>query len=166
MKNYLLLIVFLCTGMLYTETTEVPANKRHEFKIDIAYLFVPCLKIEYEFILSDEASLGAVCFWGSDNIDTQYQYLGFYRWYFGKEPISGFFLEGHVGFSRLLRSNSWYEWEDRYDTYMGAGFALGRKYVTKNGVVLDFFIGPGRVLNGESENEFYPRMGITLGKRF
>ena len=162
MKYYMFLLLGIIILPLFSQSSDISDYGKHEFKIDLGYLFVPCLKLEYEYILSEESSVGAVCFFGSEDIDMAFQALAIYRWYFGNEPISGFFLEGHVGFSRLRNYD--FETED-YDNSLGAGIALGRKWVSKKGVALDIFAGVGKTTSYYSDSTFYPRMGITLGKR-
>ena len=162
MKYYMFLLLGIIILPLFSQSSDINDYGKHEFKIDLAYLFVPCLKLEYEFLLSEENSIGAVCFFGNNDIDVAFQALGLYRFYFGNEPISGFFLEGHVGFSRLKN----YDIEsDEYDNSIGAGIALGNKYVSKKGIVLDIFAGVGKSVSYYSNSTYYPRLGITLGKR-
>jgi hypothetical protein len=47
----------------------------------------------------------------------------------------------------------------------GLGIAVGSKFVTTSGFVFDVYAGLGRNLL-ESDGQAYPRLGLTIGKRF
>lgn len=150
--------------------------KKNELKLDAAWILVPALKIEYEHFLNDWSSVGAVGFMNFEPDEVASQLLGLYRLYFGKDPMKGFFLEGHAG---LTFGERWKSGRYRNFTAFGVGVALGWKYhIPKSDIVLDLFLGFGRTMpvtteNGssqgyykESYSIFYPRVGVCVGKRF
>ena len=169
MKRVMMILLLVMCCQLYSQTVA----EKNEFKLDLAYILAPALKVEYERLLSDGTTLGAAGLYHfDDDYNIKYQILGFYRWYFGKEPISGFFLEANMGISGGYYE-SWFSYaldgskEESEESYsaLGAGIALGWKFVTNTGVVLDIFSGIGRMV-GDVGPEVYPRWGVCIGKRF
>ena len=145
---------------------------KNELKADVAYIILDgTLKVEYEHLLNEWSGLGAMAAYNlsGDNFNMRFQMLGFYRLYFGKQPVSGFFLEGNMGIT--TRNNYQYINYHPYEvrkttTAFGVGIALGWKWhIEKSNIVLDIFGGSGRLFNSNS-NEIYPRVGICVGKRF
>jgi hypothetical protein len=145
--------------------------KRNEVKVDVAHLLFATLKVEYEYLLNDWSGAGAAALYNftkdSPFSEIRSQLVGFYRLYFGKQPVSGFFLEGNMG----LISYEGYNYNYQYNNYnistsFGVGIALGRKWHNeRSNIVLDIFVGLGRTFNKEHEI-VYPRLGICVGKRF
>jgi len=167
-------IVFALIWQANAENLE----RRNELKICPAHLIAGMLRVDYERLLNDFSSVGLTAFY-SFSVFSSHRYshrldgqvLGFYRLYFGRQPVSGFFLEGNMG----LNIGSYYRWtswpwrsERVYYTAFGVGLALGWKwYIPRPGIVLDVFAGGGRVFNSNSRNmSRFPRVGITLGRRF
>jgi hypothetical protein len=182
-----LCLVFCQHG--YAQISEICDCKRNELKLDVAYLFRPALKAEYEYLLNKRSSIGVSAHYIFD-IDAKYktQLLGIYRWYFSKKkPMAGFFVEGNMGFisgnqfgvKRL--SGPWGNTVGTYgayDTYsaFGMGLALGWKGLfSKRGITIDLFLGPSKLFSQKETEQYlfreeyknvYPRMGILIGKRF
>ena len=103
-----------------------------------------------------------------DELYYRTQVLGTYRLFFGKIPMSGFFLEGNFGLisGRYDPADSWWPREYKPYTAFGMGLALGWKFhIPKSSIVLDLFAGAGRLI-GDDNPGGYPRMGICVGKRF
>jgi len=50
-------------------------------------------------------------------------------------------------------------------TSIGFGFAAGAKFLARNGFTGEVYLGAGRIF-GESFSDAYPRVGVSLGKRF
>ncbi|MDR0667121.1 MAG: hypothetical protein LBF90_00690 [Prevotellaceae bacterium] len=145
------------------------AFPKNELKINALMLFVPVLEMHYEYLINNEnaAGLSAHVQLGSDYF-IPFQALGFYRFYFGKKPAAGFFVE--LNASAYVFNQNWYgeesETADRKYTNRftgGFGLTLGKKYLTKRNVVVEIFYGVGRSVFHES---FYLNFGITVGKRF
>ena len=158
MKKQFFILLFFISSQIFA------ANK--EIKIDLPHLLAPALKVEYESLLNDTTGLGVAGYIAlNDDLDTRAYLLAFFRWYFGNEPGSGFFTEAHIGVSGgVYHDDIWYDEKNNYGS-IGLGVALGNKYVAKNDVVLDIFIGAGRNIS-DGAPDFYPRWGLTIGKRF
>jgi hypothetical protein len=172
-KITLVALLFALNWQANAQISETPDLKKNELKIDVAYILDATIKAEYEHFLNDWSSLGAVAFQKFSSKDAYNEYktqlLGLYRLYFGKQPMSGFFLEGSFG----LTAGNWYNydysnWSERHEKYIafGVGVALGWKFhIPKSNVVLDLFGGAGRLF-GNDHPGGYPRAGICVGKRF
>ena len=161
-----LLLVFAWQAR--AQTSETPSIKRNELKIDVAYLIGSALKMEYEYFLNDWSSIGIVGlynFGSSENQIYKAQALGKYRLFFGKQTMSGFFLEGNFGVTSGKTLHMIYPRLEY--TAFGAGIALGCKWhIPKSNVVMDVFGGLGRLFGKHYTAEVYPRVGICVGKRF
>jgi len=168
----LLLVLGLQIGIQASENKEYELSKRHEIKLDVAYLLFAVVKAEYEFILTPWSSTGVVGFIDLNSGDRVFkaQALGLYRLYFGKKPNTGLFLESNLGVTTgTYKEYSW-TWDERQKidyTAFGVGLALGWKhYIPQSGIVLDIFGGLGRFWGDYENPEIYPRVGICIGKRF
>lgn len=169
-KITLIALSFALIWQVNAQTLENFPQRKNELKLDVAYLLGATLKAEYEYLINDWSSVGVSAFhnFNSGNPSFRTQVLGIYRLYFGKEPATGFFLEGNIG----LVSGYWYRyawWHYSYEQYTagGVGIALGWKwYIPRSGIVLDIFLGGGRLLGDNDYTRSYPRMGIAVGKRF
>ncbi|TDG35770.1 hypothetical protein EZJ43_12180 [Pedobacter changchengzhani] len=134
-------------------------------------------ELSYERILEDNMSVGLSLAAGIGNEDdfSQYKFLAIphYRLYFGKRRAAGFFIEGNVAVAsvrerdlRYEATNGNYQVSDESTVNFGVGAAVGAKFLTKNGFTGEVFGGLGRFLGDSRSIEAYPRIGITLGKRF
>ena len=168
-KITLIALLFAFSWQTHAQNFEDPNVKRNELKLDPLWLiFGSAINIHYDYFLSEWSSLGVyglVYIGSKEDYTLKAQLLACYRLYFGKNPMQGFFFEGNFGLT------SWREevWRhNRYDEHfgLGIGIALGWKwYIPKSGVVLDIYGGSGRLFGSDSWN-FYPRVGIAIGKRF
>ncbi|MEL6812082.1 MAG: DUF3575 domain-containing protein [Bacteroidota bacterium] len=158
-------IMILCLpvlGMAQEETKDALAGN-NEFKFNAGYTVAGIPEISYERILSDDSSVGlSVAAVIDEDIDYNFLIIPYYRFYFGKKRNSGFFLEANGAAFTEDR-------DDRADTElgMGLGLGIGGKFLTKNGWVGELIGGAGRnFLNADVISEVYPRLGISIGKRF
>jgi len=95
-----------------------------------------------------------------DDVDVNYIFTPYYRFFFGKKYAAGFFLEGNAAVFNEDYLNS-------TETGFGLGFGLGGKFLTKSNWTGELLIGLGRTLmNSDKTSEAYPRIGISFGKRF
>ena len=167
-------VLFALTWQANAENLE----RRNELKICPAHLLAGSLRVDYERLLNDFSSVGLTAFYSFSSISTRRystrlegQVLGFYRLYFGRQPVSGFFLEGSMGLNigSYYRSTSWPLLSERvHYTAFGIGLAAGWKwYIPRPGIVLDIFAGGGRVFNDDNRRMGgFPRVGVTIGRRF
>ena len=50
---------------------------------------------------------------------------------------------------------------------LGLGLAIGGKFLTKNGFIGEIYIGGGRnFINTDKIDGGYPRIGVSIGKRY
>ena len=176
MKNTLLvLLIALAWQIKAQDIDDISSLQRNELKLDVAYLLDATIKIEYEYYLNEWSSIGLAGFFnfGKPNeIMFRTQLLATYRLYFGRQPLSGFFVEGNFGVTsgksneeRIITIGLKPTFDYPY-TAFGLGIGLGRKYyIPKSGVTLDLLSGFGRMF-GKNSFGFYPRLGICVGKRF
>lgn len=173
------LLSFFCIGYIHAQVDENEVQERNEMKLNafnlIAFTFVD---FSYETLLNEESSLGIGVLFniGSENeiLDEirNFSLTPYYRQYFSKQYAEGFFVEG-FGMINSGNQNDFYQdveltVPDEGDyTDFALGIAVGGKFVTPRGFVVEIYTGLGRNLLG---SEFAPdvvsRGGISLGYRF
>jgi len=129
-------------------------------------------EVTYERVLGENQSVGAsVALSFTGDTDYMSSVLPYYRMYFGKKPSAGFFIEGNAGLLSYREfyyfytdANGFLDARDEYKTSFGAGLAVGGKFLNKNGLFGEVYTGVGRLFSGT--DEVFPRLGISLGKRF
>ena len=109
---------------------------------------------------------------------SEYRFMAIphYRVYFGKKRAAGFFIEGSAAIASVRNdykiyydgiTDSYYSAKNGTDkTSFGLGAAVGAKFLTRNGFLGEVFGGVGRLFGETGGVEAYPRIGISLGKRF
>ena len=133
-------------------------------------------EITYERIIGEDFSLGASAGISLNSYDYPlgFALTPFARWFFGGSSVNlqkygaGFFIE--LNGSLFQDNNDEYNFENGYNVYSssndigaGLGLAVGWKYLSRNNWVGEFYLGGGRDFVNDSG---YPRMGISIGKRF
>ncbi len=153
----------------------------NEFKLNLLYAVIGMPEISYERILADNMGIGASMFVALDD-DSEYRF-GFtphFRVYFGQKKANGFFIEGNASVISSREDYFLYSYSSYAGTYptegyanrrsstnFGMGAAVGGKFLTRNGFLGEAYLGVGRLFGNTSYvSEAYPRIGITLGKRF
>ena len=132
------------------------------------------LEVTYEHLLNEESGVGVSLFVPYENeIDVNFSLTPYYRFYFGKKPAAGFFVEGFgmlnsYDDSIYSQVNNYTSFNDVTRTDFALGFGLGAKWVTQKGFVFEINGGVGRNLFNSSDTDFeiVGRGGITLGYRF
>ena len=188
-KLSVVLLLTLSTSVVAQEE-ESFLDKKHEIKLDaIELIAVANIEFTYEYLISKYSGAGiSITFDGgkeSDDIIT-WAITPFYRQYFfnrQEKRAQGLFAEGHLnvgGFEDYYYEftysvDSEYQPETRIEnstTAFGAGFALGYKWASNNGFVIEPLLGVGHNLFGSEVNDdyidldFYFRGGIQVGYRF
>lgn len=157
---------------------DIPVN---EVKLNLPMtIFGSSPEISYERILNSDISVGAsvLASFDTDRNPFQFMVTPHFRWFFGgnRESMNkygaGFFIEANGSvYSQVVAKYS-PPGGDVLDsesiTGAGLGLALGWKYLSKNNWVGETFIGLGRnfVDNDYDIDQVYPRVGISIGKRF
>ena len=158
-------------------------TKKHELRIDaVEGLIVPAIYIGYEYVLSKYSGIGlsvniALDSEGDLDFPQEFAVTPYYRQYFFNRKdygARGFYAEGLLQyatgdesvffFDELtgISSRSLRDWSQ-----FGVGFAIGQKWVSRNGFVVELSLGGGRYFGGE---DFAPggffRGGASIGYRF
>lgn len=145
----------------------------NEFRFNLAYAIAGLPEISYERFIADNMGIGlsaAFSLEKAEDMSLRSILIPYYRLYFGQKKASGFFIEGNMGFVNI-RNSYVYDggWGSSYlgdlNSYVGFGAAIGFKLLTRNGFVGEVYLGGGRNV-GNSDDGGYPRIGITIGKRF
>ena len=156
-----LFLAFLMSSALFAQNeTSKPAAKCNELKINLPLtIFGSFPEISYERVLSSDISIGAAV--GkrlADDYDLNFAITPYFRWFFGgnnasmQKVAAGFFIEANGA----LFTKS--------EVGAGLGLAIGWKLITKNNWAGEIFLGGGRdFINSDNG---YPRVGISIGKRF
>ncbi len=176
---------FVCAFLIFTAFTQESNN---EIKLNPIYLFSPNKifpVVSYERSIGNKSAFGIATgiLIGSmdainyvdDLIRYDFSALPYYRYYFGKKHTSGFFLEQNA----ILLSKESFE-KNGNKWRFGLGMGVGVKLALKNSWSIDFLLGGGFITDKNRDQnsnegfggigidfpELYPRLGVTIGKRF
>jgi hypothetical protein len=184
-KLLLLLILFTTATCAYAQKDSISKAVEarsaaighagnNEIKVNILYLVLGLPEISYERLIADNMGVGvSVMVSLLEEQQVRYAMLANYRLYFGNKKANGFFIEGNMGivgeehgtYYFMPENNGYYELTESTQAYFGLGAAAGVKFLTRNGLLGEAYLGGGRLL-GNGSSEFYPRVGVTIGKRF
>jgi hypothetical protein len=161
---------YTAAGQNDIDVASVAPAKVHnnEMKFNIGTTLGSQPEFNYERFFLDEMSVGMAASVGVEsNVIYQYSLLPYYRMYFGKKRVAGFFIEANIALvgQKNPDYNPFYD-SKRTSTNFGAGFALGYKWVTRKGLVGEIFGGVGRLFGEVAYYDTYPRWGLSLGKQF
>lgn len=151
---------------------------KNEIKLNLLNSVLGLPEVSFERLLQSNMSVGFTMGVGIGNGNddfSQYRFLAipYYRVYFGDTNGAGFFIEGNMGLGNVRQNDSFYDQlsnqikenkETRFN--FGLGAAIGKKYLTKNNYLGEIFGGVGRFFGNNTTADVYPRIGISLGKRF
>lgn len=187
MKNYLLFfIAILCITLCEAQEKDSISsmNLKHELKLDAVELVAAAnVELSYEYLISTFSGVGiSIAFdAGSNDEDVlKWAITPFYRQYFfnrQSKRARGLFAEGHLNigsFEDDYYYNYDYYCEDctyedpKKTTALGAGFAIGYKWASDNGFVIEPSLGVGRnlFLKDNQSLDVYFRGGVLVGYRF
>lgn len=151
----------------------------NEIKLNLLNTVIGLAEINYERLINDNQGLGlavAISVIDENSYGENFNYIisPYYRVYFGKHKANGFFVEANtsilsvneVRYSYNPQNYSSTRLDDVSKTNVGIGVAAGFKFLTRNGILGEVFLGGGRVLGKNTYNDGFPRIGISLGKRF
>jgi hypothetical protein len=182
MKKIIIVFAFsiLCLKGFGQKENETSDFKKNEIKINALYLVLGAFDATYERAINDESSFGTSITFLLDKkaeVNTEFSISPYYRFYFGKKPVAGFFMEGFGLYQNVRRYDTFYygsfttEREEKVQAF-ALGIGLGGKWYTKRNVMFEISAGIGRNLSISSniENSDYSRItgkgGITVGYRF
>ena len=175
MKNLAVLLCLVSFGYNYGQQKDTIVLKKNEIKGNALFLVAGALEVSYERILTDETSFGTSVFIAfTEDFATNFALTPYYRFYFGKKPAAGFFVEGfgslnsYEGSIYTGENSSFNYYKEVTRTDFALGFGLGSKWITKSGFLFEINGGIGRNLfnSSDTDYEIVGRGGITLGYRF
>lgn len=176
MKKIILLLCLTTYLSGYSQEKETTDFKKNEIKGNALFLVLGAGEFTYERLLNEESGVGATLFFNyDDEFDTKFSLTPYYRFYFGKKPAAGFFVEGFGMLNSYQYTNYYYNGgfdsnpREVKNTDFALGFGLGAKWTTRRGFLFEINAGIGRNLfNGKNDDDFeiVGRGGITLGYRF
>lgn len=193
-KTIILFLVLLCSVSIFSQQRSknffgwrlVKDNKKtelNELKVNLpTTIFLSYPEISYERIISPDMSFGASLGVGFDNerYPLNLAFIPYFRWFFGGNrksmnmPAAGFFIEGNGALLSQVNTTNYYsvdeyiinETKTKSKFGAGLGIAIGWKYLTDSNWIGEVYGGCGRDFINNSNKEIYPRLGISIGKRF
>jgi hypothetical protein len=179
------IIIFIFVVFSLQINAQMSETKRHEVKLNLFWLVFPTAlttaEVDYEYLLNKWSSVGITVSYtlGTKVQEVQGQVFGTYRVYFlNKQPASGLFVEGIFGvtFREEYKAISgyfphgnggWVKSESYTYTVATVGASAGYKYYfPKPSVSLELFFGGLLMINDKVDRGIYPRLGLSVGKRF
>jgi len=166
MKKILLLITILFTSINYAQ---------QEFKIDIAdALILKTVELSYENYITEQTSFGGSVLYSFEKKTSDFRYneqfmlTPYVRHYFTTNENWNLFGEGFIGVSTGYKETEIDNASNTFEKYSdGAlGIAVGSKYISSGGLVIDVYGGLGRNLFSSNSPVIVPRVGVNVGWRF
>ncbi len=183
MKKILLLLSFLSVSSIINAQEDQGSDEtKQELKLNLAMSVAGVPEITYEYFLEDNSSVGAslaIALDSEEDMALRFIFSPYYRLFFGKKKNAGFFIEAntavatyhdyYVSYDFYYEDDMIIEEHTIYDektTNFGLGAAVGFKLLTRNNYIGEIYAGAGRLFGDQKAAEVYPRVGITIGKRF
>ena len=177
-KITLLAILFITSLSLFAQENNYQEDlSKNELKINMSNLIgFKFFDVGYERILNEESTIGVNLLFNLDkdsdaaSLDEYrtFSITPYYRQFFSNKYAQGFFIEA---FTMLHTAKDYYYYgdngndSDKY-TDFAVGISAGGKWVTKRGFVAEIYLGIGRDLLGNSDDEVVGRGGVAIGYRF
>jgi len=162
--------IFLAFGLLISSLS----YSQQEIKLDISdALVIKSLEFSYESYLSKENSFGISALFNIEKQDVSFRYnenlmiTPYFRHYFSTDKVWNIFGEAFAGINSGKKESN--EDSGNYDikyTDGALGIAIGTKYVSNSGLIIDVHAGAGRNLFGSDSPSIVPRIGVNVGWRF
>jgi hypothetical protein len=165
MKKIVLICSFLVSSFGFSQ---------HELKLNIANtLVIRSLDISYENQLSIENSLGISVLFNLVEQEKDFRYnenimiTPYFRHYFTADQQWNLFGEVFIGINsgkkETVKSSNNFNLEY---TDAALGVAVGTKYTSKSGLIVDIYAGIGRNLFLSDSPILVPRCGLNIGWKF
>jgi len=170
-KVFLVITMFcICFSMFSQETEKVKTDVKNEIKLNLLMTLFSFPDISYERVWGNNIGVGLSAGFPIENSDVNFLIIPYCRFYFGESLVKSFFIEANLGIQGYKKYTSEY-YGDYYSynlkttntTDLGLGVAFGYKYINSYGLIGELFLGIGRTFD---DQEFYPRVGISIGKQF
>ena len=181
MKKFIVLALISLPLFTFGQNSTPSKLGKDEFKINALFLVLGAFDVGYERVLNEESAIGVSLFVPITNdFDQKFMLTPYYRYYFGEDPATGFYLEGFGSLNSIEDSiydynsptlTNYYSYKDVTVTDFAFGLGLGGKWISKKGVTLEINAGLGRNLfsnynNYDRDYEFIGRAGVSVGYRF
>jgi hypothetical protein len=165
MKKIVLIVTLFIGGLGFAQ---------QEVKIDIAdALVIRSLEFSYESYMNKESSYGISLLFNLEDQEVDFRYnenviiTPYFRNYFTLDAQWNLFGEAFLSINSgkinvITVNNS--ELQKYTDTALG--IAVGTKYISDSGLVIDIYAGAGRNLFGSIGPVVVPRAGLNIGWRF
>lgn len=176
-KISFILTLFFATFILSAQVTDTVQKEypKNEISINLLNSVLGLPEVDYEYFIQDNFGIGIAAMYGirHDTYNINYAALPYARLYFGNKLSSGFFIEANTGV--LSHTNTFYDsyyigttYYSNVETKSFTGFAMGVatgfKLLTRNNWIGTVHLGVGRSFG--KYDYIYPRIGISIGKRF
>ncbi len=167
MKKIMLATLLVCLSLQSYSQEDKTQTSKHEIKLNALLTLLGVPEVSYEYLLNEESSVGlSVLFSAEDNYNIDFALTPYYRFYFGKKPASGFFVEG-FGMLNIGDTDSYdVGFSQPTETDFALGLAIGAKFLTKKELIFEIYGGAGRNLFNSNSFDGVPRFGLSIGKRF
>ncbi|PCH77019.1 MAG: hypothetical protein COB98_04675 [Flavobacteriaceae bacterium] len=168
MKKYTIIIVLFIGSIVQAQ---------QELKLDLLdALALKTVEVSYEKYISNQSSIGLSVLFNLEKKSSDFRYneermlSPFFRHYFSRNGAWNMFGEVFFGLNsgeKELKAETESK-EKQYQSYTdGAlGLAIGSKYISETGFVVDIYGGLGRNLFSDDSPVVVPRVGINIGYRF
>lgn len=191
--SIIVIILFSFQVSFAQDQTDLPKRdiKKNEVSINPLNLIAfGALDIGYERVLNNNSTLGFDLFYSlvdrdndedfistDDIFDKEIAFTTSFKYFFGSRIARGFYVEGFG----MLSSGEHEEYIEVFDnqgnfisasdveqeyTDFAIGFAVGGKFVTRNGFFIDIGFGIGRNLFSNKSPDIIVRPNLYLGYRF
>ena len=137
---------------------------KNEIKVNVIYPFWGMAEISYERSLNAHSSVGMSVFTDFNSFKDSWFVSPYYRYYFGKKPSSGLYLEGQTVFAKSSDKNLFSAESSDGKMLFGVGLGAGYKLVLPKGWLFDANVSAGTFVNKGAGGYFRP--GLSFGKRF
>lgn len=167
MKKILLIAVILISSV---------SQAQQEIKVDILdALALKTLEVSYEYYTSERSSVGTSVLYNFEKRSSDFRYnekfmiTPYFRHYFTNNSNWNYFGEIFLGINKgekeidLIGSNV-KKYEDYTDGALGV--AVGSKYISSGGLIVDLYGGLGRNMFSSDSPSIVPRVGVNVGYRF
>ena len=163
--------------------TSAVLDTKHELRLDaLDALGFTSVELNYEYVLSKYSGVGAALTLNFGDTDDSFNgqkfaLTPFYRQYFLNKKeygATGLFVEGMMQLA--AGEQVFYEFfpdtgtsteKDENWFNVGAGLAVGQKWVSNNGFVFELSAGGARYfVNGDNQPDAFFRGGVLVGYRF
>jgi len=166
MKKIFFALLLVCIATQSFSQDEQSKASKHEIKLNAVLTLAGIPEVSYEYLINEESSMGVSVLFALDDYAYDFALTPYYRFYFGKKPAAGFFVEG-FGMLNIGEGDS-YDGSNfsPTETDFALGLALGAKFLTKNEFIFEIYFGAGRNLFNDNSIDAVPRVGLSIGKRF